>query len=386
MDQRSTNAAAPTGASPAPRHTTRATGPTGRAADRATAHRAGADDAPRAVRRPPRADTELRERPARFVLPGWIGLLALGGSLGTAVLVAFRPWAFTHRLPHSRLLEPRVLLGYCALAGLVALLGLIANPVGTARVLSRWGGYRGTVRRTGLVWVNPLLKRHTVDVRVRHWRSEPIAATDREGSPIRVEVLLVWAVRDTARARFAVQDHRAYLAAATEAAVRRVTGTLPCDSFASPGPSLRDGQWLDGELTRLLSAEAAPVGIAVYSAQAVALDYTGEFAAALRRRRLAELDAGTREVIVGDALETAALAVARLEHSQGVAFDGTARVGLVRDLVTAFLTLPAVSTPAEVTPPQPSVTAQSGSRSASRPVSRTLPSAKVPSAPAPAPA
>lgn len=296
------------------------------------------------VRRPPRSDAELRERPARFVLPGWTGLLALAAALAGAALVQFRRQA----LPAALLPHTTLLLGGCALLGSVALLGLTANPVGTARVLSRWGGYRGTVRRSGLLWINPLLRRHPVDVRVRHWRSEPIAATDREGSPLRAEVLLVWAVRDTARARYAVQDHRAYLGTATEAALRRVTSVLPCDSFASPGPSLRDGQWLDGELTRLLAAEAAPVGIAVYSAQAVALDYTEEFAGALRRRRLAELDAGTREVIVGDALETAALAVSRLERSQGLAFDGAARAGLVRDLVTAFLTLPAVSTPAEV--------------------------------------
>jgi hypothetical protein len=352
----------------------------------ATAALDSGTDAPRAVRRPPRADTELRERPARFVLPGWLGLLALAGSLGTAALVAYRPRAFSARLPGTRvldvrLLEPRLLLGYCALVGLVALLGLVANPVGTARVLSRWGGYRGTVRRTGLLWMNPLLKRHTMDVKVRHWRSEPILATDREGSPIRVEVLLVWAVRDTARARFGVWDHRAYLASATEAAVRRVTATLPCDSFASPGPSLRDGQWLDGELTRLLAAEAAPIGLAVYSAQAVALDYTGEFAGALRRRRLAELDAATRDVIVGDALETAVTAVARLEHNQGVAFDAAARTDLVRDLVTAFLTLPPVSAPAEVTAPQTAVPVVSqGASPATRttPTVPTVPAAKVP--------
>ncbi|MFC1413042.1 SPFH domain-containing protein [Streptacidiphilus sp. N1-12] len=361
MDQRSK----PAGASPVPRRP--AVGSAGGAADSAFAGVAHGT----AVRRPPRADAELRERPARLVLPGWTGLLTLAAAVAGAVLVQLRRGTLPHAWP---------LLGGCAVVGIAALLGLMANPVGTARVLSRWGGYRGTVRRTGLVWVNPLLKRHAVDVRVRHWRSEPIRATDREGSPIQAEVLLVWAVRDTARARFAVQDHRGYLAAATEAALRRVTSTLPCDSFASPGPCLRDGQWLDGELTRLLIAETAPVGIAVYSAQAVALDYTGEFGRALRRRRLAELDAGTREVIVGDALETAAQAVSRLERTHGAAFDGEARAGLVRDLVTAFLTLPAVTTPAEVPPPQGVPQPQSGSQpqGGSHPQTQTVPAAKTP--------
>ncbi|MEY9963569.1 hypothetical protein ABIA33_001602 [Streptacidiphilus sp. MAP12-16] len=310
--------------------------------------------APWAVRRPPRADGELRERPARGVLPGWIALLVLLAALAGAVLVQARRAALPGRLPGARVLDRALgsdgmplspvlgaaLLAACALVAVAALAGLMTNPVGTARVLSRWGGYRGTVRRTGLVWVHPLLRRHPVDVRVRHWRSEPITTTDREGSPIRAELLLAWTVRDTARARFAVQDHRAYLAAAAEAALCRVAATLPCDSFATPGPCLRDGQWLSGELTRLLVAETAPVGVTVFSAQAVALDYTEEFAATLRRRRLAELDAGTRDIVVGDALETAALTVSRVERTQGLVFDDTARAVLVRDLVTAFLTLP----------------------------------------------
>lgn len=323
-----------------------------------------------AVRRPPRVDSELRERPARGVLPGWVALVALLSATAAAVLVQARRQALPAGLPGaahlnealtgtplSRAVAGGLLVG-CALLAVVAVFGLMANPVGSARVLTRWGGYRGTVRRTGLVWVNPLLKRRPVDVRVRHWRSEPIAATDREGSPLRAELLLVWAVRDTARARLAVPDHQVYLSAAAEAALCRVAATLPCDSFASPGPSLRDGQWLGAELTRLLAAEAAPVGITVFSAQALALDYTAEFAAAMRRRRLAELDAGTREVIVGDALETAALTVSQLEHSQGLTLPPESRTALLRDLVTAFLTAPApapvpAAIPVPVLPPPP---------------------------------
>ncbi|MFC1400303.1 MULTISPECIES: SPFH domain-containing protein [Streptacidiphilus] len=310
-----------------------------------------------AVRRPPRVDSELRERPARGVLPGWVALVALLAAAVAAVLVQARQRSLPARLPGAARLDVALagaplsrelaggLLTGCALVAVLAVFGLMANPVGRARVLTRWGGYRGTVRRTGLVWVNPLLKRRTVDVRVRHWRSEPIAATDREGSPLRAELLLVWAVRDTARARLSVPDHQAYLAAAAEAALCRVAATLPCDSFASPGPSLRDGQWLGGELTRLLAAEAAPVGVTVFSAQALTLDYTAEFAAAMRRRRLAELDAGTREVIVGDALETAALTVSQLEHTQGLSLPPEARAALLRDLVAGFLA-PAATSPA----------------------------------------
>ncbi|WP_157597433.1 SPFH domain-containing protein [Streptacidiphilus rugosus] len=307
--------------------------------------------APWAVRRPPRSDAELRERPARGVLPGWTAFPVVAAAVVGAVLVQARraaglpSWAPGGRALHDSgpVLADRpavLLLALCGLVTALALFGLMANPVGTVRVLSRWGGYRGSVRRSGLVWVNPLLKRRAVDVRIRHWRSEPIAATDREGSPITAELMLVWQVKDTARARFAVDDHGAHLAASAEAVFCRIASTLPCDSFVTPGPSLRDGQWLGGELTRLLGAEMAPVGVAVYSVQAVGLGYRADFADGMRRRRLAELDAGTREVIVGDAVETATLTLRQLERDQGLTLDADFRASLTRDLVTAFLAVP----------------------------------------------
>ncbi|WP_370119012.1 SPFH domain-containing protein [Streptacidiphilus sp. MAP12-33] len=311
----------------------------------------GGATAPWAVRRPPRSDAELRERPARGVLPGWTALLAILVAAVLAVLVqARRASGLPSWFPGGRALHDSgpvvperaavALLAICGVVVVVAFFGLMANSMGTARVLSRWGGYRGTVRRPGLLWVNPLFKRRPVDVRIRHWRSEAIAATDREGSPISAELIIVWQVKDTARARFAVDDHGRHLALSAESVFARTVSTLPCDSFANPGPSLRDGQWLGGELTRLLGAEMAPVGIAVYSVQAVGLGYRADFADSMRRRRLAELDAGTREVVVGDAVETAALTLRRLERGEGLTLDDTFRAELTRDLVAAFLTAP----------------------------------------------
>jgi regulator of protease activity HflC (stomatin/prohibitin superfamily) len=284
------------------------------------------------------------------VLPGWTAALAvLAGAALALVVQARRAAGLPAWLPGSRVLHasgpviperPAVaLLALCCVAVLVGLAGLTANPLGTARVLSRWGGYRGTVRRSGLLWVNPLLRRRPIDVRIRHWRSEPISATDSEGSPITAELIIVWQVRDTARARFSVDDHGRHLALSAESVFARTVSTLPCDSFTSPGPSLRDGQWLGGELTRLLGAEMAPVGVAVYSVQAVGLGYRPDFADSMRRRRLAEIDAGTREVVVGDAVETAALTLRQLERHQGIALDAPLRAELTRDLVTAFLSV-----------------------------------------------
>ncbi|MGW2545012.1 SPFH domain-containing protein [Kitasatospora sp. NPDC001574] len=236
----------------------------------------------------------------------------------------------------------------------LALAGLLVNAGGETRVLTRWGRYRGTVRRTGLVWVNPLLRRRRVDVRLRHWRSEPVKVVDRTGTPIVVRLLIVWRVKDTARAMLSIEDHESYLREQVQAVLTRTASILPCDSNAGPGPALRDGQWFADELTRALAAEVAPAGLEVYSAQPLALDYAPEVAESMRRRRLADLDAGLRTVLVDDAVEAAALAVRRLERATAHELDEAARSALMEQLLVAFVA------PAGVAASVPSPAARAG--------------------------
>lgn len=320
----------------------------------------------RASRRPPRIDPTLREYQARS-LPGWIPLLVVLAAAVGVVLVLTRAGVIPHfdAVPDIRSaaatagggaeLTARAIAAVVAagLVILVTLAGLLVNAGGEARVLTRWGRYRGTVRRTGLLWVNPLLRRRRVDVRLRHWRSEPVNVSDRTGTPIVVRLLIVWRVRDTARATLAIAEHESYLREQVHAVLTRTASTLPCDTNSGPGPALRDGQWFADELTRSLAAEVAPAGIEAYSVQPLALDYAPEVAESMRRRRLADLDAGLRTVLVDDAVEAAALAVRRLERATAHELDEAARSALMEHLLVAFVAPAGV--PASV--PSPAVRA-----------------------------
>ncbi|MGK4581922.1 SPFH domain-containing protein [Kitasatospora sp. HPMI-4] len=305
---------------------------------------------PHPARRPPRADQALREHRARS-LPGWIALLVLLVSVAALLLLLSRTGVLPRIpvLPDLRSAAVRadghIVMGVGAVAAACAawllaasvVCGLLANGGGQSRVLTRWGRYRGTVRRAGLVWVNPLLRRRVVDVRLRHWRSDPVRVTDRTGTPIVVRLLIVWRVRDTARAALAVADHEMYLREQVHAVLSRTASALPCDSDLMPGPALRDGQWFADELTKALAAEAAPIGIEVYSVQPLALDYAPEVAESMRRRRLADLDAGLRTALVDDAVEAAALAVRRLELATAYELDERTRHALMEQLLVAFV-------------------------------------------------
>ncbi|CAL9562854.1 hypothetical protein SUDANB105_04658 [Streptomyces sp. enrichment culture] len=288
----------------------------------------------------PEADPELCERPAR-VLPGAVGVFA--GAAGAAGAVAASWWAGTLPpfagealgLPASTAagLGPAQWAAYAGAAalGLFGLGGLARGRTGRAWVLGLFGRYRGTVRRTGLMWVNPLLRRRQVDVRLRHWRSEPMPAADGSGVALRVVVLVVWRVRDTARALLGVEDHETYLRECVEAALARVPVEMPGGAHG-PAPVGVAAE----TLTRLVTADAAPVGLEVFSVQPVRIEYAPEVAAAMHRRRIAALDAQQRATVLTSVVDSVEDTVTRLTMRGLVELDDYERKALVKDLTVAF--------------------------------------------------
>ncbi|MFB7238563.1 SPFH domain-containing protein [Streptomyces sp. NPDC056269] len=300
-----------------------------------------------ASRPAPTADPALVERPGP-VLPGWVGVV--GGALALAACAAVVWWAGAVPEEASRMLRlPErpyngIHLGQWALLALGVVLTLFAlgglgrGRVGYAWVLTLFGDYRGTVRRTGLVWVSPLLLRRRVDVRLRHWRSEPLSAVDAKGTALDVTVLVVWRVRDTVRAALGVDGHEDYLREQVEAAMARVLSQLPADAFHEDAPTLRDAEAVGEALTRMLSAECAPVGVDVFSAQPTRIEYAPDVAAAMRRRRIAAIDAKHRDSVLTSVVDAVDDVVHRLTSRGLVELDDYERKALVKDLTVAFYT------------------------------------------------
>ncbi|WP_433398031.1 SPFH domain-containing protein [Streptomyces sp. CA-146814] len=295
----------------------------------------------------PLADPRLVERPGP-ALPGYAALLAgAAGLLGVLALLWWRG-ALPAAAQSAVGLAPRPYEGigvgvWAGLALLVtvvvlALGGLGRGRVGYAWVLTLFGDYRGSVRRTGLVWVSPLLLRRRVDVRLRHWRSEPLPAVDANGTALRVVVLVVWRIKDTVRAALGIEDHEAYLSAQVESAMARVLSQLPADAFHEDAPTLRDAEAVGDALTRMLKADCEPVGVEVYSAQPTGIEYAPEVAAAMQRRRIAAIDAKHRDSVLTSVVDAVDDTVNRLTTRGIVDLDDYERKALVKDLTVAFYT------------------------------------------------
>ncbi|MFI5685760.1 SPFH domain-containing protein [Streptomyces sp. NPDC051636] len=290
------------------------------------------------VRQQPHVDPELVERPAR-VLPGAAGVLAgaggIAGCLATSWWAGVLPPLASHALHLPAYagagVGPAQWAAYAGAGalGLLGLGGLTRGRTGRAWVLGLFGRYGGTVRRTGLLWVNPLTRRHRVDVRLRHWRSETMPAADGNGVALRVVVLVVWRVRDTARASLGVDDHERYLRECVEVALARVPVETPDGARAFVAAT--------GEaLTRLVAADAAAVGLEVFSVQPVRVEYAPEVAAVMQRRRIAVLDAQQRSRMLTSVVDSVEDTVTRLTMRGLVDLDDYERKSLVRELTVAF--------------------------------------------------
>jgi hypothetical protein len=309
------------------------------------ARRQGTGEQPRvrravAVRRRPlpEMDPELVERPAR-VLPGFAGVFAgacgLTGCLTTSwwagVLPPFAVEALRLPVSAGAGLGPAQWAAYAGAGALGAagFGGLARGRTGRAWVIGLFGRYRGTVRRTGLLWVNPLGRRRRVDVRLRHWRSGAMPAADPNGLALRVVVLVVWRVRDTARAVLGLEDHETYLRECVEAALARVP-VEPVGGTGGGPAAAADA------LTRLVAVDAAPVGLEVFSVQPLRVEYAPEVAPAMQRRRIAALDARQRASLLSSVVDSVEDTVTRLTVRGLVELDDYERKVLVRDLTVAF--------------------------------------------------
>ncbi|WP_051695390.1 SPFH domain-containing protein [Streptomyces sp. NRRL S-244] len=295
----------------------------------------------------------MRERPGR-ALSGRgavaVAVVATAGCLLAlvpvleGVRIAGHELSFPVRLPAPAALREAA-VPICAITAVaaavcafLALAGLTWGRDGSAVVLSRRGSYRGTVRRTGLLWVPPLSLRYSVDVRLRHWRSEAIRGVDRGGVAFQAVVLVVWRVRDTARAVFGVESHEACLGTVVESAVCQVLAATAAHGRGGPDalyPSY-DADGLAAELTAAVAAECRAVGLDVYSVQPFHIEFAPDIAAAMRGWQLRALDAQLRQADADDVVAAVTSTVDRLLERDVLSCDDRQRCELVTDLSIAL--------------------------------------------------
>jgi regulator of protease activity HflC (stomatin/prohibitin superfamily) len=215
--------------------------------------------------------------------------------------------------------------------------GLTAVAPGEARVVQLFGRYRGTIRTPGLHWVNPFSERRRVSTRVRNHESAIAKVNDADGNPIEIAAVVVWQVRDTAKAIYAVDDFTKFVAIQTETAVRHVASSYPYDSRGTGALSLRDNA---EEITQRLSAEISdrvlPAGVTIVESRLTRLSYAPEIAQAMLRQQQASAVVAARQRIVEGAVSMVELALQRLKERHVLELDEERKAAMVSNLLVVL--------------------------------------------------
>lgn len=271
----------------------------------------------------------LSERTAR-TLPGlpMLGLAFLLGVAAVGVVV----------LAVAEESGPLLALAaIVALTGLVVLGGLTIVAPNQARVLQFLGRYTGTVRESGLQWVNPFTTRRKISTRIRNHETGGTKVNDADGNPIELAAVVVWQVADTAAAVFEVDDFEQFVAIQTDTAVRHIAGQYPYDSHGEDELSLRDNA---DEITERLAIEigarVVSAGVRVIESRLTHLAYAPEIAQAMLRRQQASAVVAARQRIVEGAVGMVELALNRLAEQNVVDLDEERKAAMVSNLLVVL--------------------------------------------------
>ena len=223
------------------------------------------------------------------------------------------------------------------LVDLICLAGLtVVNP-NEARVVTLFGVYKGSLKRPGFWWVNPLTTRKLLSLRVRNFESGKLKVNDRDGNPIEIAAIVVWRIIDTFEAAFNVDDYEHFVHVQSESAVRVLATSYPYDSHEDEQISLRHsvGEVAD-RLRQEIQERLAKAGIDVIEARISHLAYAPEIAGAMLRRQQASAVIAARQKIVEGAVGMVEMALTEISRKRVVDLDEERKATMVSNLLVVL--------------------------------------------------
>jgi regulator of protease activity HflC (stomatin/prohibitin superfamily) len=238
----------------------------------------------------------------------------------------------------------------CAIISVINLIivlpGLIIVNPNESKVLTLFGKYVGTVRKDGFFWVNPFTTKRKISLKAFNLNGQQLKVNDKMGSPIEIAAVIVWQVKDTAKAVFAVEDYIQYVNIQSEAAVRHLANSFAYDHLEDETAqvTLRDGaEHVSLLLEQELNDRLDRAGIEVLEARISHLAYAPEIANAMLQRQQASAIIAARKQIVEGAVGMVEMALSRLSENNIVELDEERKAAMVSNLLVVLCGEKAVS-------------------------------------------
>jgi regulator of protease activity HflC (stomatin/prohibitin superfamily) len=214
----------------------------------------------------------------------------------------------------------------------------IVNP-NESKVLTLFGSYVGTIKKDGFFWVNPFTVKKKVSLRAFNLNGQQLKVNDSVGNPIEIAAVIVWQIKDTANAVFAVENYLQYVNIQSEAAVRHLANSFPYDNIEDETASitLRGGaEQVSHLLEKELNERLDRAGIEVLEARISHLAYAPEIAHTMLQRQQASAIISARRLIVEGAVGMVEMALAKLSEKKIVELDEERKAAMVSNLLVVL--------------------------------------------------
>ena len=223
--------------------------------------------------------------------------------------------------------------------GLFLLLGFMAIQPNSARVLTLFGDYTGTIKESGFFWAIPLLLKRKISLRANNLETTQLKVNDKLGNPIMIAAVVVWKVQDTFKAAFDVENYQEFVTIQSESALRKMAMAYSYDNFEDENAeitlrssSTEINEMLENEISERLNI----AGIEVIEARISHLAYAQEIASAMLQRQQASAVVAARSKIVEGAVGMVEMALEALNKKDIVHLDEEKKAAMVSNLLVVL--------------------------------------------------
>ncbi|MBE6598668.1 MAG: SPFH domain-containing protein [Ruminococcaceae bacterium] len=251
-------------------------------------------------------------------------------------------------------------------------LGIKVIRPNEAVVLTLFGKYVGSIKSEGFFFVNPFCisvnPAADTAVHARVSQTQPISAltgasasinvtpqnkkvslkafthdnekqkiNDELGNPIEVGIIVIWRVKNTARAVFNVENYKLFLSTQADSALRDVVRCYPYDAPGTEDKSLRGSSAeIALQLKEELQERVEFAGLEVIEARITHLAYAPEIAAAMLQRQQATAIIEARQKIVDGAVGMVEMALSRISEGKICELDDERKAQMVSNLLVVL--------------------------------------------------
>lgn len=215
---------------------------------------------------------------------------------------------------------------------------IVVNP-NESKVLTLFGKYVGTVKTDGFFWVNPFTVKKKVSLKAFNLNGQQLKVNDSIGNPIEIAAVIVWQIKDTAAAVFAVENYIQYVNIQSEAAVRHLANSFPYDNLEdeTAAITLRGGaEQVSAMLEKELNERLDRAGIEVLEARISHLAYAPEIAHSMLQVQQASAIIAARKLIVEGAVGMVEMALNKLSEKNIVELDEERKAAMVSNLLVVL--------------------------------------------------